>query len=73
MTEKLQDEFLMTLLMMLALFTLDCYVASFFYPHDKVMLVAGIGVSIIAVLLAYVSMFVNVTDGDGGAETSNHP
>lgn len=72
MTEKDKDQATMTLLMMLVLLNLDCYVASFFYPHGTVMLVAGIGSSVIAVLLAYLGIFVEVTGGDCDAETSNH-
>lgn len=64
MDKKQKDELTTTLLAMFPLFAFVCYLASFSFPIDAVMLVAGIGATIIAVALAYLVMFADATDGD---------
>lgn len=68
MNAKDKDEITDTLLMMFLLFAFVCYLASFSFPVKAVMMVAGIGEAIIAVLLAYVVIFAEPTSDNGNTE-----
>lgn len=64
MDKKQKDELTKTLLAMFPLFAFVCYIASFSFPIKTVMLVAGIGETIISLALVYLVMFADTTDGD---------
>lgn len=64
MEKKQKGELTKTLLVMFPLFAFVCYLASLSFPFRMVMLVAGIGETIIALALVYLVMFAKTTDGD---------
>lgn len=64
MDKKQKDKLTTTLLAMFPLFAFVCYLAGFSFPINAVMLVAGIGETIIAVALVYLVLFAGTTDGD---------
>lgn len=70
MDKKQKNELTKTLLAMFPLFAFVCYLAAFSFPINAVMLVAGIGETIIALALVYLVMFADTTDGDASESES---